>query len=157
MKKYLFFFGALAFFSLPAQAQTSTPSNQGNSTNKATTAEDVANADVSITATVTAKQLTYEIVPDPKVEFPGKPERKTVWESDRRNLPDQVQPGVTYRDIGIKLRIVSRFADIDRIVAEALGEVPVSDNESKDVQNLAPAKSSNDTQIKNQENKIQRP
>jgi hypothetical protein len=34
---------------------------------------------------------------------------------------------VTYRDIGIRLKIVSRFADIDRIVAEALGEVPVSD------------------------------
>ena len=29
--------------------------------------------------------------------------------------------------IGIRLRIVSRFADIERIVSEALGEIPVSD------------------------------
>jgi hypothetical protein len=38
-----------------------------------------------------------------------------------------VEPGVTYRNIGIRLKIVSRFADIERIVAEALGEVPVTD------------------------------
>jgi hypothetical protein len=35
---------------------------------------------------------------------------------------------VTYRDIGITLRITSVFADIERIVAEALGEVPVTDD-----------------------------
>jgi len=39
-----------------------------------------------------------------------------------------VQPGVTYRDIGIRLTITSIFADIERIVAEALGEVPANDD-----------------------------
>jgi hypothetical protein len=84
-------------------------------------------ADLAITATVTAKELLFEVVPDPKVEFPGKPQRDTVWEAERENLPRPVEPGVTYRDIGIRLKIVSRFADIERIVAEALGEVPVTD------------------------------
>jgi hypothetical protein len=84
-------------------------------------------ADVAITATVTAKELRFEIVPDPTVEFPGKPRRDTVWEAERENLPRPVEPGVTYRNIGIRLKIVSRFADIERIVAEALGEVPVTD------------------------------
>jgi hypothetical protein len=84
-------------------------------------------ADVAITATVTAKELRFEIVPNPTVEFPGKPRRDTVWEAERENLPRPVEPGVTYRNIGIRLKIASRFANIERIVAEALGEVPVTD------------------------------
>lgn len=83
--------------------------------------------DLSITAMVSARELKFETVPNPTVEFSGKPERVTVWEADRRNLPRPVEPGVTYRNIGIELRISSRFADIERIVAEALGEIPTSD------------------------------
>jgi hypothetical protein len=77
---------------------------------------------------VTADSLRFEKVPNPTVEFTGEPRRETVWESDRGNLPEQVRPGVTYRNIGITLRITSVFADIDRIVAEALGEIPLSDD-----------------------------
>jgi hypothetical protein len=83
--------------------------------------------DISITAHVTADSLRFEKVPNPRVEFTGRPRRDTVWEAQRENLPPQVQPGVTYRNVGITLRITSVFADIDRIVAEALGEVPASD------------------------------
>ncbi|HJQ32959.1 MAG TPA: hypothetical protein VJ866_12305 [Pyrinomonadaceae bacterium] len=86
------------------------------------------NADLSITARVTAESLRFEKVPNPRVEFTGRPKRDTVWESDRENLPQEVRPGVTYRNIGITLRITSVFADIDRIVAEALGEVPPTDD-----------------------------
>jgi hypothetical protein len=85
-------------------------------------------ADLAITAHVTAKELKFDAVPNPNVEFPGQPRRETEWSAERTNLPPQVQPGVTYRDIGIRLKIVSRFADIDRIVAEALGEIPTSDD-----------------------------
>lgn len=83
--------------------------------------------DLEITANVTARELRFEVVPEPKVEFTGQPRRDTVWEAERQNLPRPVQPGVTYRNIGIQLKITSVFADIDRIVAEALGEVPVTD------------------------------
>jgi hypothetical protein len=84
-------------------------------------------ADLAITAHVTARELRFETVPDVNVEFTGQPQRETEWDAVRENLPRPVQPGVTYRDIGVRLKIVSVFADIDRIVAEALGEVPVSD------------------------------
>lgn len=87
----------------------------------------VETADLAITATVTAKELLFEVVPNPTVEFPGRHKRDTVWDAERQNLPRVVEPGVTYRDIGVRLKIVSRFADIERIVAEALGEVPVTD------------------------------
>jgi hypothetical protein len=107
---------------------------------------DEKTADVAITARVTAKELKFEVVPNPKVEFFGKPERKTEWSSERKNLPESVQPGVTYRDIGITLKIVSVFADIDRIVDEALGIQPKTEN--------APATQKT---VETPENKIEKP
>ena len=90
---------------------------------------DEKTADVAITAKVEAKELKFEIVPNPKVEFPGTPERKTEWSSERKNLPDEVQPNVIYRDIGITLKIVSVFADIEKIVDDALGTSPQTKTE----------------------------
>lgn len=89
--------------------------------------QDVLDGDVVIVANVTAKELKFEVVPNPSVEFPATKNRKNVWEAERVNLPQSVEPGITYRNIGIRLRIVSRFADIERIVAEALGEIPAND------------------------------
>ena len=90
---------------------------------------DEKTADVAITAKVEAKELKFEIVPNPKVEFPGTPERKTEWSSERKNLPDSVEPNVIYRDIGITLKIVSVFADIEKIVDDALGTTPQTKTE----------------------------
>lgn len=106
-----------------ARAQTQTPTPTPAPQQPAAV-EDV---DLAITARVTARELRFEKVPNPKVEFTGKPRRETLWQTERENLPDEVRPGVTYRDIGIRLRITSVFADIDRIVAEALGEKPLTD------------------------------
>lgn len=102
-------------------------------------------ADLAITATVTARELRFDVVPNPTVEFTGKPKRDTVWNAERQNLPRPVQPGVTYRDIGIRLTITSVFADIDRIVAEALGEVPVTDNAPQEKRTRPGSSSSSQT------------
>lgn len=126
--------------SLSAQAQdraatttttASAPTPQAPATQNGAAQEEAAPAseDLSITANVTAREMRFDVVPNPKVEFTGKPERKTAWEAERQNFPRPVEPGVTYRNIGIQLKITSVFADIDRIVAEALGEVPVRDME----------------------------
>lgn len=127
MKKRISLFSLLIFvpiFSLQSWAQTTAPAtNQTKTINEKT-------PDVSITATVTARELKFETVPNPTVGFPGKPAGETVWEAERENLPRPVEPGVTYRDIGIRLRISSRFADIERIVAEALGEIPPIESDS---------------------------
>lgn len=118
MKKY-FFSGAICalLLSLPVSAQTT--NQTANQTADEANAE---NSDIVITATVRAKELKMEIVPTPTVEFPGNKPRRTVWEADRENLPAGLEPGVTYRDIGIRLRIYSRFSEITRIVLEALDE-----------------------------------
>ncbi len=122
----------LAAQTQPAPQRRDAPPAASATVSPSPTPADAAGApgepDLSITANVTARELQFEVVPTPKVEFPGRPRRDTVWEAERTNLPPQVQPGVTYRDIGIRLKITSVFADIERIVAEALGEIPASDD-----------------------------
>ena len=88
---------------------------------------DTSQDDILILVNLTAKELKFDTVPTATVEFPGTRHRSTIWVTQRQNLPDKVEPGVTYRNIGIQLRISSRFADIERIVKEALGEIPVTD------------------------------
>jgi hypothetical protein len=127
--------------SKPPAASRSSPSKSQSRARKASATKEpelqleqlppdpaVENADISITAHVKARSLKFETVPNPTVEFSGQPARDTVWEAQRENLPTPVEPGVTYRNIGVRLKITSVFRDIDRIVAEALGEVPVTDD-----------------------------
>ena len=89
---------------------------------------DVEAADVALIANITIREMRFDAVPNPTVEFLGKPKTSNIWHADRYNLPDQVQPGVTYRNVGIRLKITSRLADIDRIVSEALGEIPLNED-----------------------------
>ncbi len=96
---------------------------------------DVEAADVALIANITIREMRFDAVPNPTVEFLGKPKTSNIWHADRYNLPDQVQPGVTYRNVGIRLKITSRLADIDRIVSEALGEIPLSEDKQADNQN----------------------
>ena len=90
-------------------------------------AQDDGKDDIFFVVKLTAKELKMDVVPDSKVEFPGTHARATVWFTDRKNLPETLQPGMTYRDIGMTLRISSRFENIEEIVREALGEVTPPD------------------------------
>lgn len=117
------------------QTQTEEPASTSNSSSASDSAES---ADLAITAYVTARELSFETVPNTSVEFTGSHQRDTLWDAERQNLPRPVQPGVTYRDIGIRLKITSVFADIDRIVAEALGEVPASSGDASPDGNAPP-------------------
>jgi hypothetical protein len=114
--------------SQPASTSSTSPAQSSSPDAAPSPSVQEDDADLVIIANVTAKELRFDAVPNPTVEFPGQPKRDTEWSAERTNLPPQVQPGVTYRNIGIRLKIVSRFADIDRIVAEALGEIPSSDD-----------------------------
>ncbi len=137
-----FVFPALSA-TLRAQTSQTLPfaSTQNASTPPAsdTASTPQAEPDLAITAHVTARELRFDQVPNTRVDFTGRPKRETVWDATRQNLPRPVQPGVTYRNIGIQLKITSVFADIDRIVAEALGEVPATDNSTPEENRPAPS------------------
>ncbi len=63
--------------------------------------------DIEITAYVKARELRFEEAPKTEVGFPGYPERESVSGTERENLPDEVEPGVTYRNPEVRLRIAT--------------------------------------------------
>jgi hypothetical protein len=65
--------------------------------------------------------LKFEQVGNATVEFTGKPRRKTVSDFNRGNLPDPVLPGVTYRDIDVRLVITTTFEELGRVITGILG------------------------------------
>ena len=69
------------------------------------------NPDIALEAEVTMRELRFEKVPDPEVNFRGNTRRNSVWTSRRINLPDEVQENVVYRDAGIRLRIATEIAE----------------------------------------------
>ena len=69
------------------------------------------NPDIAIDAGVEMRELRFEKVPDPEVNFRGNTRRNSVWTSRRTNLPDEVEEGVVYRDAGIRLRIATEVVE----------------------------------------------
>jgi hypothetical protein len=65
--------------------------------------------DIDIQVGVKAKKLRFEQVPDTEVGFWGDPEPESVSGSERENLPDEVEPRRTYRDIRIRWRAAARM------------------------------------------------
>ena len=59
------------------------------------------------------RELCFEDVPDPDVRFRGSTGRDSVWESRRKNLPDEVREGVVYRNAGVRLRIATEIVGSD--------------------------------------------
>jgi hypothetical protein len=76
--------------------------------------------DVGIGARVSARELRFRGKPQTHVELYGEiAERgrrrepaETASGSERENLPDEVEPGVTYRDIDISWRATARLRDL---------------------------------------------
>ncbi|HEU4736690.1 MAG TPA: hypothetical protein VFS48_06665 [Solirubrobacterales bacterium] len=75
----------------------------------------VEDADVEIGASVKAKRLRFREKPETQVELHGEvrePEGhgtlETASGSERHNLPDEVEPGVTYRDVRVRWRAAAK-------------------------------------------------
>ena len=77
--------------------------------------------DVEIGAGVKAKRLRFKRKPKTEVDFHGevregehREELQTASGSDRENLPGEVEPGVTYRDVRVRWAAAARLEDPDR-------------------------------------------
>lgn len=69
------------------------------------------NPDLAIEAKVKMRELCFEEVPAPEVNFRGNTRRNSVWTSWRTNLPERVREDVVYRDSGVRLRIATEVAE----------------------------------------------
>jgi hypothetical protein len=67
--------------------------------------------DVEMAARVRAKELRFECKPDVRIGAHADSPASVEHVSERENLPDEVEPGVTYRDIEIRWRLAARLKD----------------------------------------------
>jgi hypothetical protein len=65
--------------------------------------------DIEIGAVVKAKRLRFRKKPDTDVRVEGEPGIDDMSGSSRENLPDTVEPGVTYRDVTVRWRAAARL------------------------------------------------
>ena len=66
--------------------------------------------DVEMSFGVRARELRFEVVPETRVWSEGEPGVTLDVESERENLPPEVEPGVTYRDVRVRWRATARIA-----------------------------------------------
>ena len=69
----------------------------------------VGNPDIDFSASVKARELHFEEEPQTEVRFRGHPERSSVSVNERKNLPEKVRQGVTYRDVRVRSHIASEL------------------------------------------------
>jgi hypothetical protein len=66
-------------------------------------------ADVEVFTGVRAQELRFGTVPETKVSFEGEPAERSSTKTERENLPEEVEPGVTYRDVKVRWQARSRI------------------------------------------------
>lgn len=69
------------------------------------------NPDIAFDASVRMRELHFEKAPNPEVSFWGNTRRNSAWQSERENLPEEVDEGVLYRGAGVRLRIASEIVN----------------------------------------------
>jgi len=65
--------------------------------------------DVEIAASVRAKELRFEYKPEVRIGAYADAPASAEHVTERENLPDEVEPGVTYRDIAVRWRLAARL------------------------------------------------
>jgi hypothetical protein len=66
-----------------------------------------------MTARVRAKELRFACKPEVRVVVWADPSALAESGSERENLPDELEPGVPYRDFEIRWRAAARLTDPD--------------------------------------------
>jgi len=69
--------------------------------------------DVEMAASARAKEVRFECKPEVRVGAYADAPATAEAVSERHNLPDEVQPGVTYRNVSVRWRLAARLDDPD--------------------------------------------
>lgn len=54
-----------------------------------------------------ADELRFDEVPETEVRFFGEPDHRSSSGSERANMPEKAEAGVTYRDVTVDYRLTS--------------------------------------------------
>jgi hypothetical protein len=69
--------------------------------------------DVEIAASASADEVRFECKPEVRVSAYSNAPATAESVSERENLPDEVQPGITYRNVSVRWRLAARLEDTD--------------------------------------------
>ena len=69
--------------------------------------------DVEIAASARADEVRFECKPEVRVRAYSNAPATAESVSERENLPDEVQPGITYRNVSVRWRLAARLEDGD--------------------------------------------
>jgi hypothetical protein len=69
--------------------------------------------DVEIAAAVRADEMRFECKPNVDVRAYADSPATAKSVSERENLPDELETGVTYRDFAVRWRVAARLKDPD--------------------------------------------
>jgi hypothetical protein len=70
-------------------------------------------ADVEIGAAARARRLRFHRKPQTQVDFEGEPSIESDSHTERENLPDEVEPEETYRDVRVRWTAGARIDDAE--------------------------------------------
>lgn len=88
--------------------------------------------DIELGAHASARELRFEKVPETRTRFRGDASQRSHSESRRRNLPEEAQRDVEYRDVGIEWRAAA-WVEAREIADDSLsGERPEGGDENQD-------------------------
>jgi hypothetical protein len=68
-------------------------------------------ADIEFVASIEADELRFDEAPETDVRFFGEPGHESASGADRTNLPEKVEPGVTYRNVRVDYRLATRLVE----------------------------------------------
>ena len=75
--------------------------------------------DVEIAADVKAAEVRFERKPEVTVKAYADPPGDAESSSERENLPDELDPGVSYRDVAVRWRAAAWLRDAERVDEDA--------------------------------------
>jgi hypothetical protein len=81
-------------------------------------------ADVEIGAVAKMKAIRFDSKPETEVTIPDSDQGRSGTHTERHNLPDEVEPGVTYRNAAVRwqAKAVAR-TEVSPELQEALDEI----------------------------------
>jgi hypothetical protein len=69
--------------------------------------------DLELKISLRAQEVQFECKPEVVVEAYADSPATAESQSERENLPDKLEPGITYRDFAVRWRAVARFEEPD--------------------------------------------
>jgi hypothetical protein len=69
--------------------------------------------DVEIAVAVRADEVRFDCKPQVRIGAYANAPASVEHASERENLPDEVEPGVTYRNVAVRWRLAARLEDSD--------------------------------------------